>query len=54
LLVIKADSVRAVVNKSVELREGFNIANTVMSQLGLVSEIQRPKVRHTKAELSFS
>jgi hypothetical protein len=52
--VIEADSVRAVVNKSVELREGFNIANRVVSQFGLVSEIQRSKVRHTKSELSFS
>jgi hypothetical protein len=46
--------VRAVVDKSVELREGFNIANRVVSQFGLVSEIQRSKVKHTKSELSFS
>jgi hypothetical protein len=41
------------VGNVVELHEDFNIANRVVSQFGLVSEIQRPKVRHPKSETEF-
>jgi hypothetical protein len=37
---------RAVVNKNVELCEGFNIVNIDLSYFGLNLELQSPKVRY--------